>query len=248
MSTTENDRLDLSIVIPCYNESESLPQLFSACAAAIPEDLSVEVVFVDNGSTDDSAPRLAALAATDEFSFARIVTVPENRGYGHGIMAGVFAATGEVIAWTHADLQTDPADVIAAYHRYRDRLHAQEVVVKGRRIGRSALDAFFTAGMSALASTMLGCALSDINAQPKMFHRGMLEKLGAAPEDFSLDVYLLFVARREGLKILEHPVVFGDRQHGEAKGGGSLTGKWKLTKRTMAFLGQLRREIKEGRR
>lgn len=240
--------MELSIVIPCYNEAESLPQLFSACAAALPPDIEAEVVFVDNGSTDDSASRLAALAATAEFSFARVVTVPENRGYGHGIMAGVRAAAGEIIAWTHADLQTDPADVVAAYRAHHDALRDGRAVVKGRRTGRSLFDAFFTAGMSAVASAMLGSSLSDINAQPKMFNRTLVERLAAAPDDFSLDVYLLYVARRAELQVLEHPVVFADRQHGEAKGGGSLGGKVKLIKRTMAFLKQLRREIQEGRR
>lgn len=240
--------MDLSIVIPCYNESESLPQLFSACAAALPEDVATEVIFVDNGSTDDSAPRLAALAGTAEFSFARVVTVPENRGYGHGIMTGVRAASGEIIAWTHADLQTDPADVVAAYRAHREALRDGRAIVKGRRTGRGLFDAFFTAGMSVVASVMLGSSLSDINAQPKMFNRALLEHLSAAPDDFSLDVYLLYVARRAGLDVLEHPVVFADRQHGEAKGGGSLGGKAKLIKRTLAFLGQLRQEIKEGRR
>ena len=68
--------------------------------------------------------------------------------------------------------------------------------------------------------------------------------MGAAPGDFSLDLYLLWLARRQGYAIVEHPVLFGIRAHGEAKGGGSLRLKWKLTRRTFAFIRTLRQQIR----
>ena len=77
---------------------------------------------------------------------------------------------------------------------------------------------------------------SDVNAQPKLFPRALLDEMGVAPGDFSLDLDPLWLARRQGYAIVEHPVVFGIRAHGEAKGGGSLRLKWELTRRTFAFI------------
>jgi glycosyltransferase involved in cell wall biosynthesis len=239
--------MDLSVVVPCYNEAGNLERLFGRFAQVVPADLAVEVVFVDNGSTDGSRDALPALLARHRF--ARGVTVPVNRGYGHGILQGLNASTGAVVGWTHADLQTDPVDVVDCYRAFRDVLRAGTVVAKGRRIGRPVLDRLFTGGMSLAASAALGARLTDINAQPKLFGRQLLAKLGDAPGDFSLDLYLLWRARQDGFAIVEHPVRFGVRTQGEAKGGGTLPLKWKLTRRTLAFILDLRRRVRnEARR
>ena len=94
--------------------------------------------------------------------------------------------------------------------------------------------------MGMLSSLLMGVNLTDINAQPKMFHRSFLENLTDAPDDFSLDLYLLFQARVNGYEILEYPVHFGRRMHGDAKGGGTLKGKWKLIKRTWVYMNELK--------
>lgn len=163
--------------------------------------------------------------------------------YGFGIMSGIRHATGEVLSWTHADLQTDPADVLAAYDRFAREREMSRCFLKGRRIGRNPLDAFFTFGMSVVSSLTLGQWLSDINAQPKMFHRSFLGQMTEPPDDFSLDLYVLYLARKLGLNILEQPVHFGGRTYGQAKGGGTLKGKIRLTKRSWKYILELRRKL-----
>jgi glycosyltransferase involved in cell wall biosynthesis len=206
----------------------------------------VEVIIVDNGSTDNTAEILASELARPEHAFARGVTVEVNQGYGFGIMSGVRAANGEVIAWTHADMQTDPKDVLDGYEKLLAEGDTQKVILKGRRQNRAALDEFFTWGMAVISSAALGARLEDINAQPKMFHRSFLEHLENPPDDFSLDLFLLFQAQRKGFKILEQSVIFADRMHGEAKGGGTMKGKIKLIRRTWGYIMQLRGEIRSG--
>ena len=82
---------------------------------------------------------------------------------------------------------------------------------------------------------MLRIRLSDINAQPKMFHRVFLDKLKEYPTDFSLALYLLYQASFHQIPIIEYQVEFGERIHGESKGGGSLKGKWYLMRRTLRY-------------
>ncbi len=237
-----HDVMELSVVIPCYNESRNLRRLFGAVARSMPPDLAIEVIFVDNGSTDDSARVFAELLP--RYPYARAVTVPVNQGYGHGILMGLRGASGRVVGWTHADLQTDPGDVVDGYRAFRERLIEGRTVLKGRRIDRPLVDRLCTGGMSLIASLALGGRFSDVNAQPKLFPRALLDDMADAPRDFSLDLYLLWLAGRKGHAVVEHPVVFGKRTQGEAKGGGTLRLKWKLTRRTLGFIGTLRQHVR----
>ena len=106
----------LSVIIPCYNESENISVIFNKLSLF---DNDVEIVFVDNGSTDNTAERISEKIAEINSSNIKCVSVTKNIGYGHGIMSGVNSASGEVLSWTHADLQTDPSDLLEAYKIYR---------------------------------------------------------------------------------------------------------------------------------
>jgi hypothetical protein len=99
--------------------------------------------------------------------------------------------------------------------------------------------------MQILASLALGMSLSEINAQPKLFGRDLYEAMQDPPEDFSLDLYLLWLAKKEGFRILEVPVYFKDRRFGEAKGGGGSNWKtrWKLMKRSFRMIFELRSRL-----
>jgi len=232
----------LSIVIPCYNEEKNLDIIFSKLLEIHEKNKEIEIVLVDNGSTDSTVRTLSELK--DQFKhFIKFIRIDKNIGYGHGIMEGVQKASREVIAWTHADLQTDPADVLEAYKTFVNHPDYPNCILKGRRMGRNPLDTLFTAGMSIISTLLLREKISDVNAQPKMFHRDFLEKLTESPKDFSLDLYLLFQARLCGFPILEFPVHFGKRLYGESKGGGTLKGKWKLILRTLRYILKLKHNL-----
>ena len=233
----------LSIVFPCFNEADSIDNLVTSIHKAIDGYSDTEVILVDNGSTDSTLEKLVAATKELDTDRFRTIRIEKNLGYGHGIMEGVRAATGEVIAWTHADLQTDPLDVLKASQLFLEDPSYPKCILKGRRKERGFIDSFFTAGMSLIATIFLKVRLSDVNAQPKMFHRDFLEKMPAPPLDFSLDLYLLFQARHHEFPILEYPVHFGERIHGESKGGGTMKGKWKLVIRTWRYLIKLKREL-----
>jgi len=230
----------LSVIIPCYNESENISVIFNKLSLF---DNGVEIVFVDNGSTDNTAERISEKIAKTNSSSIKCVSVTKNIGYGHGIMSGVNSASGEVLSWTHADLQTDPLDLLEAYKIYIAHPRYPHCILKGRRVGRNFFDAMFTAGMSLLSTILLRVPLSDVNAQPKVFHRNFLKKLPNPPRDFSLDLYLLYQARIHKYQILEHQVHFGKRLYGESKGGGTLKGKLKLIQRTLKYMLKLKREL-----
>ena len=183
----------LSIVVPCYNEKENIPLILERFSQVL-GDRQVEVLLVDNGSTDGSASIFETLVPM--YPFSRCVTVPVNLGYGYGIVSGLKQAKGDYIGWTHADMQTDPNDVARAY----DLLVATKddaVFLKGRRKRRPFIDRFFTVGMSLYETLYLVMPFWDINAQPNLFPKSFFEALTQFPDDFSLDLYMYYMARKK---------------------------------------------------
>ena len=230
--------MKLSLVIPCYNEQASLPALIARCEEAFRGE-DAEVLLVDNGSTDGSPAILRERLAHSRQ--LRSVRVEENRGYGFGILTGLGAARGEVLGWTHADQQTDPADARAGMALFRRSADPARLFVKGRRRGRPLGDSFFTVGMSFFESTLLGERLWDINAQPTMFPASFFRSWTAPPHDFSLDLFAYYLARRQGLTVARFPVEFGRRAHGSSHWNVNWAAKWKFIQRTVRFSLELRK-------
>lgn len=233
--------IKLSIVVPCYNEEENLPALFERFAKSIEKRQSqnqIEVVFVNNGSTDNSAQIFSKLLK--DCSFGRLVEVPVNKGYGYGILQGLKECKGEYIGWTHADLQTDPDDVLKAL----DIINKDETVnlfIKGSRKGRSLFDNFFTVGMSIFESVYLGTFLYEINAQPNIFPKTFFDKWEEPPYDFALDLYAYYLAKKMNLTQIRFDVNFPPREHGESKWNTGLKAKFKFIKRTVKFSFELKK-------
>lgn len=231
--------LRLSLVIPCYNEARNLPLLVARLRETFVRE-DVEAILVDNGSTDDSPAVLAALL--DGVAGIRSLRVERNQGYGHGILAGLRAARGLIVGWTHADMQTDPADALTGLDLF-DGVDPQTVFVKGRRHSRPAADVAFTVGMSLFETVLLRRALWDINAQPTLFPRAFFERWQAPPQDFSLDLYAYYQARRSGLLVRRFPVRFGERAHGSSHWNVNWRAKARFIRRTVGFSLRLRKDL-----
>jgi len=228
----------LSLIIPCYNEAANLPLLLERCAS-LGGNHAIEVILVDNGSTDNSADVLQTLLP--RYPHCRSVRVPVNQGYGYGILSGLKAARGELLAWTHADMQTDPKDVLRGLEIFRE--HGNAIYVKGQRIKRPLADVFFTIGMSIFETALLNTRLWDINAQPNMFSKAFFETWVNPPHDFSLDLYVYFTARAQGLPVYRFPVEFGERAHGVSHWNVNWAAKMKFIRRTIDFSFELKKRL-----
>lgn len=227
----------VSLIIPCYNEEGNIPTLFNAAQQLLESCPEMEIIFVNNGSRDQSSKVFEENHSRLNDERIKILNIVENRGYGNGILAGLELAKGEFIGWTHADLQTDILDIINAYTILKSRNDV--ILVKGSRIKRPFFDKIFSIGMSLYVYLILHKWVNEINAQPKLFRRTLFELIkGKAPLDFSLDLYFLLNASSYG-KIYEFPVDFGERLHGIAKGGsGNLSLKILQVKRSIKFINE----------
>lgn len=224
--------MKLSIVVPCFNEAENIPLILDRFAQVV-GSRNIELVLVNNGSTDSSSQVLAKLLP--RYHFAKAVEVPVNQGYGYGILQGLSQAEGDFLGWTHADMQTDPADVVRAWDLLEAGQYRENIMVKGSRYERPLFDRFFSMGMGIFESLYLGQPLWEINAQPNIFHRSFYAKWQNPPHDFALDLYVMYMARKSGLEVRRIKVAFPQRLHGSSKWNTGLLSKWRFIKRTIKF-------------
>ena len=160
---------------------------------------------------------------------------------GFGILAGLNASKGDVIGWTHADMQTDPQDVLQVFALFET--YGSNIFVKGRRYGRPVADTIFTVGMSVFESLLLKKMMWDINAQPTFFSRDFFETWQEPPHDFSFDLYAYYLAQCAHLPIYRFPVKFGERAHGVSHWNVNWSEKRRFIQRTVAFSLQLRKDL-----
>jgi glycosyltransferase involved in cell wall biosynthesis len=223
----------LSVVLPCYNEAQGLESLLERFADSC-GTTPFELILVDNGSVDTTPQVLQRILP--RFPFARSVRVEENQGYGHGIWTGLQAAKGEVLAWSHADMQTDPADVFHAWRIYRASADPKRTVVKGYRQGRSFSEQIISWGMQTIATLLFRTRLTEINAQPKVFHRELLSCLPNPPIDLNFDLYVLYAARECGWRLMSFPVSFPPRKHGQSSWATSWRSKTRTIGRSLRYI------------
>ncbi len=168
--------VDLSLVIPAYNEAAGItPSLEEVVAALTDAGIDHEVVVVDDGSTDGTAERIEELA--ERLPGVRVVRHGTNRGYGAALKTGIRAATADVIAITDAD-GTYPADRLPGL--YRRLVDEGADMVVGSRTGADvhipAIRRPAKAFMRLLANYITGRRIPDLNSGLRVFRRAPVEE------------------------------------------------------------------------
>jgi glycosyltransferase involved in cell wall biosynthesis len=201
----------LTVVLPCFNEAERLPATLTVFLAALSPTLGeVEVLVVDDGSSDQTFAVASAVAATD--ARVRVIGSRPNRGKGFAVRTGVLAAQGEVIVFTDADGSYGPDDlerVVAAL--------ADAPVAIGSRAASAATGPLVRRLASRLFNrtiqALLRLPFHDTQCGLKGFRRkAAMQLFGLARLDgFAFDAELLLSARQLGLSVAEVPVQAEDR-------------------------------------
>lgn len=204
----------LSIVVPVYNERDSLVLLDEAIESALsPLGLAFEVVYVDDASDDGSLEELLALATRRRNR--RILRHRSNAGQSAALVAGFRAAQGAIVATLDADLQNDPADL----PRLLDKLGEGYDVVSGVRVRRK--DSWIRKVSSKIANAVRNWAtrdqISDVGCSLKVYRAEYLRDL---PFFSGMHRFLPTLARWNGARrIVEVEVSHRPRRFGQAKYG-----------------------------
>ncbi len=222
----------LSVVIPVFNEEESLGFLRQTLYDALdhlPYDW--EIILVDDGSSDGCMETLKQFVSDDP---KHIIVVALRRNFGQtaAIAAGIDHARGEIIVLMDADLQNDPADIPMML----DKIEEGYDVVSGWRVKRQ--DTFITRTLpsriaNALISWVTGVKLHDYGCTLKAYRREVLTNFRLYGE---MHRFIPAYAGYVGAKIIEVPVSHHPRQYGKAKYGLERTFKVILDLFTVKFL------------
>jgi glycosyltransferase involved in cell wall biosynthesis len=225
------DRPDLSIVVPIYNEAESIPHLLDALSASLRSlPLSYEIICVDDGSTDGSAEILRQQALT--CPELRAVLLRRNYGQTPAMAAGFNYAVGKVIITLDGDLQNDPADI----PHLLDKLNEGYDLVSGWRKQRQ--DAALTRLLpSKIANRLIGkvtgVKLHDYGCSLKAYRSELITDMKLYGE---LHRFLPALAFIEGARITEIPVRHHARKFGRSKYGLGRTFRVLMDLLTIFFM------------
>ena len=206
--------MDISVVIPVYNEAEALPELYRALADTLDRlPQAAEIIFADDGSRDGSATTLDALAEGDPR--VRVLHLSRNYGQTAALMAAIQNSTGDVIIPMDADGQNDPADI----PRLLDKLAEGYDVVSGWRTSRQD-DALTRRLPSVIAnwliSTLLRVPLHDYGCTLKAYRREVVEDVRLYGE---MHRFIPIYAAWEGARVTELAVTHHPRKFGKSKYG-----------------------------
>ena len=223
--------MDISIVVPVYNEQDNVEAVYSAISSALrTTSHSYEIVMVDDGSSDGSYSILSRLAAKDPA--LKVIRFRRNFGQTAAMSAGFDYAKGGIIIPMDGDLQNDPADI----PRMIEKIHEGYDVVSGWRRDRK--DTFITRRIPSvlanfLISRMTGVHLHDYGCTLKAYRREVLDGINLYGE---MHRFVPALASQFGARVTELPVNHFPRLHGASKYGISRTLRVILDLMTVKFL------------
>src|SRR5689334_4526856 len=232
--TPETDGADapeVSVFLPVYNEEPNLRPLHAKLDAALRAlGRSAEIVYVDDGSTDDSLKILREIAEMDRR--VRVVALRRNYGQTAAMAAGIDAARGKVLIPMDADLQNDPADIT----RLLDKLDKGYDVVSGWRKNRK--DKMVTRKIPSMIANRLiswigGVPLHDYGCSLKAYRRESLQDVRLYGE---MHRFIPIYASWAGARVTEIPVEHHPRTMGKSKYGLSRTVKVVFDLITIKFM------------
>ena len=222
--------MTLSIIIPVFNEAESLVELHSQIVrVASEQSIDLEVIFIDDGSRDESWKEIQKLVAFD--SRVRGLRFRRNFGKAAALTAGMAAANGDMICMLDADLQDDPAEI----PRFTAKLNEGFDVVNGWKLRR--LDPWHKVYPSKvfnwLVGRLTGLKLHDHNCGMKMFKAEVGKEIRIYGE---LHRFIPVLAHARGFRVAEIGINHRARQHGQSKYGVRRFLRGFLDLMTVAFL------------
>lgn len=214
LEVTDWSRDKLSVIVPIFNEEESIPLLYEQLVGVLDQlDRDFEIIAVNDGSRDNSAAVLAELASKD--TRFKVVEFRRNAGQTAAMMAGIDYATGETIIPIDADLQNDPMDI----PRLLEKLDEGYDVVSGWRKDRQD-DAIRRNFVSRVANRVIsrisGVRLHDYGCTLKAYRKDVLRGMRLYGE---MHRFVPIYASWMGAKVVELPVNHRARQFGASKYG-----------------------------
>ena len=231
--------MDISVIIPAFNECESLPELSAWIARVMQErGYSYEVVFVDDGSTDATWETVRQLSAADD----RIHGIRFRRNYGKSaaLYCGFERAQGEVVFTMDADLQDSPEEIPEMYRMIVEQGYDLVSGWKQHRKDNALTKNLPSKLYNATARWITGLKLHDMNCGLKAYRKEVVKSIEVYGE---MHRYIPYLAKNAGYtRITEKPVHHEKRKYGKSKFGMNRFVNGFLDLQTLWFLTRFGRD------
>ena len=205
----------LSVFFPAFNDAPSLPALLDKTFLTLANTVAdYEVIVVNDGSRDETAALLQALANRYE-PHLRIVTHPTNRGYGAALRSGFRAATKDFVFYTDGDGQYDPSELPLLLQR----LGPKTGLVNGYKIERHdpAHRVWIGGVYNFCARLLFRIRIRDVDCDFRLIRRSLLENIALTSTSGTICVELVRKLEQTGCEIAEAPVHHFARLHGQSQ-------------------------------
>lgn len=204
-----------SVVIPVYNESATIGEIFSR-VKSIP--LEKEIIFVDDGSDDGTREVLNKIALID--NKIKVIFHDKNQGKGAALKTGFKSATGEIIIIQDADLEYDPREYPKLLEPILDG--RADVVYGSRFLGGPHRVFFFwhyvgNTFLTLLSNALSNLTLTDMMTCYKFFQRGILKDITLKSKRFGFESEFTMKIAKNGCRIYEVPISYSGRNYSEGK-------------------------------
>ena len=217
--------IEYSIILLCYNEGKNLNHLIKESKKLI-KNFPVEIIFVDNGSTDNT--NIILRDKLKKNNKIKSISVKKNIGYGYGVICGLNKANGKLIGWTHGDDLDFKKKLIEIF---TSNNQIKKIFIKGFRVGKRPLtEIIFSYGFNVISTICLRRFFWEITATPTIFSKNLFLKYKKLlPYDFSIDLYLYFFAKKNNYKIKRFNFLYKKRKFGVSSWNKNLFSKFKLS-------------------
>jgi glycosyltransferase involved in cell wall biosynthesis len=219
----------LSIVVPVFNEEESINSFFKELKTALKSEANCEIIFVDDGSIDSSLQLLKEISQKDKA--VRIYSFRKNQGKAEALTLGFQKATGDRIITLDADLQDQPDQIPLLQKKLNSGF---DLVIGWRKDRKDSLKhVVFSKVFNFIARTLWKVKLHDYNSGLKIYTKECAKSLRLYG---GLHRFIPLLAYQQGFRVTEVPVVHKKRQFGKSKYGISKVWKDLPDLLTMFFL------------
>ena len=204
---------DVSIVVPVYNEEQTIGRVLQQLQELRLPVPSVEVIVIDDGSTDQTANEVS------KFPFVKYIAHNENRGKGAALCTGFEAATGDVLVIHDADLEYPTSNICKLLKpilsRQADVVYGSRF--KGRYDGMSFSHSVGNKILSLTASLLYQTAITDVMTGHKCFRREAIESIDLTENGFEVETEITTKILTGDWKLIEVPISYSRRSFGSAK-------------------------------
>jgi len=209
--------IKISIIIPAYNEEETIIQLLKKVAEQSVEGFELEVLVIDDGSKDSTLELLAANPSL----YSKVIKQPQNGGKGAAVKAGLAAATGEYILFQDADLEYDPAEYAKLFHPIIE--HNADVVMGSRFSAPSVTRVSYfwnkvgNRGITLIFNILNNTTFSDTYSCYLMYRRSMINPNDLKTTGWEQHAEILSKAVKVAKSMYEVPISYHGRTMEEGK-------------------------------